>query len=248
MNNISIDLRLRPIRFAFLVRPNDKKRLLEIFRINTCLWGGQFNPIIPFFKRLPPWWEREGYRFENAKQIINGYLDFFEPDFIVEAEKGLANGFGFDSARVLQLEDILERKGERSKDRYGVNIVDLYRDLYKKEFQFERRHKHNIMHAEAKNSAYTNFVACNFGEFPNQKNLKYLERAYKDAFDPSVISLDANALFKLYTAGFTNALKIGYAKINVRYHEHSHPTLFIMDANESKDLIDYWNLRSIHQV
>ena len=68
MGSINVNIRLRPIRFAFLVRPDDKKRTLEIFRINTCLWGGKYNPVIPFFKRLPSWWERKGYRFENAKQ------------------------------------------------------------------------------------------------------------------------------------------------------------------------------------
>ena len=113
MGSINVNIRLRPIRFAFLVRPDDKKRTLEIFRINTCLWGGKYNPLIPFFKRLPSWWERKGYRFENAKQIINGYLDFFEPDFIVEAEKGLADGLCFDSERVLQLIDLLKCDGER---------------------------------------------------------------------------------------------------------------------------------------
>jgi hypothetical protein len=247
MSSISVSVRLRPIRFAFLVRTNDKRRTVEIFRINTCLWGGKFNPIIPFFKRLPPWWERKGFRFENAKQIINGYLDFFEPDFIVEAEKGLSEGLGFDPERVLQLTDILERDGERDWDRYGLSVYDLYGDLYKKEFQFERRHKHNIIHVEAKNRAFVNFVACNFGAFPVQQNLKYFERDYKDIFDPSHKTLNASILSKLYKSGYTSALRIGHAKLKVDYHKHLDPTLFIMDAYESKDLIDFWNLRAIHR-
>ena len=90
MNNIRVDIRLRPIRFGFLVRPDDQENVLEIFRINTCLWGGIFNPIIPFFESVPSWGEREDFRFETPKQIIDGYLDFFEPDFLVEAEEGLA--------------------------------------------------------------------------------------------------------------------------------------------------------------
>ena len=163
MSNINVNIRLRPIRFAFLVRPNDKKRIVEIFRINTCLWGGKFNPIIPFFKRLPPWWERKGLRFENAKQIINGYLDFFEPDFLVEAEKGLSVDLGFDPKRTLQFTDILKNEVKRGWNRYGLSVYDLYVDLFRKEFQFERRHKHNIIHVEAKNRAFVNFVACNFG-------------------------------------------------------------------------------------
>ena len=247
MSSISVNIRLRPIRFAFLVRPNDNKRTIKIFRINNCLWGGKFNPIIPFFKRLPPWWERKGYRFENAKQIINGYLDFFEPDFIVEAEKGIADGLGFDSERVLQLTDILERDGERDWDKYGLSVYDVYEDLYNKEFQFERRRKHNIIHVEAKDSAFANFVACIFGSFPTEKKLKYFELNYKDIFNPSQKTLTASTLSKLYKSGFTSALKISHAKLNIDYHEYSEPTLFIMDAYESKDLIDFWNLRAIYK-
>lgn len=247
MSSIAVNIRLRPIRFAFLVRPNDKKRTVEIFRINTCLWGGKFNPIIPFFKRVPSWWERKDYRFENAKQIINGYLDFFEPDFIVEAQKGLAEGLGFDSERVLQLTDILERGDKRDWGRYGLSVYDLYGDLYKKEFQFERRHKHNIIHVEVEESAFTDFVACNFGAFPVQQKLKYFERDYKNVFEPSQKTLNASVLSKLYRSGYTSAIRIGHAKLKVDYHEHSEPTLFIMDAYESKDLIDFWNLRAIHQ-
>ena len=154
MNNIRVDIRLRPIRFGFLVRPDDKEKVIEIFRINTCLWGGIFNPIIPFFKRVPSWWERHGFRFENAKQIINGYLDFFEPDFLVEAEEGLANGFGFDSARVLQITDILEKSREDGWNKFGLSVHDLYSELYREEFRFELRHQLNIVQVEPKEDAF----------------------------------------------------------------------------------------------
>jgi hypothetical protein len=247
MSNVTVNLRLRPIRFAFLVRPDDAKRTLDIFRINTCLWGGKYNPVIPFFRRVPPWWERRGYTFENAKQIINGYLDFFEPDFIVEAEKGLADGLGFDSKRVLKLTDLLEREGERDRDKYGFSVYDLYEDLYRREFQFERRHNHNIVHLKAKDPSFQNFVACIFGDFPSQRQLKYFELAFKDAFDPVSIDLDADVLSKLYKSGYTSALRIGYEKLKVDYHNHKDPTLFIINAHEPKDLIDFWNLRAIHR-
>ena len=247
MNNIHIDIRLRPIRFGFLVRPNDKANVLEIFRINTCLWGGVFNPIIPFFKRVPPWWERHGYCFENAKQIINGYLDFFEPDVLVEAEEGLADGFGFDPRRVLQLADILERPEEGGWDRYGLSVHDLYGDLYTKEFQFEQRHKYNVVHVKPTRKAFANFVAANFGSFPIQEEFEYFERNYKGIFDSEDITLDGAALLKLYQSGYTSALRIGYQKLQIDYHDCAGLTLFILDIKESKDLVDFWNLRAIYE-
>lgn len=247
MSSITVDVRLRPVRFAFLVRPDDARRTLEIFRICTCLWGGKYNPIIPFFKRIPQWWDRKGYRFESASQIVNGYLDFFEPDFIVESEKGLSNGLGFNPERVLQLSDVLVRTGDRSKRGHGLGVFDLYKELYKKEFQFVRRHKHNIVDVRPKDRSFELFAGCVFGSFPKTKNLDYFQQAFKDAFDPEQVSLDAKTFQKLHKSGYTSALKMGHAKVDIRYNDHSDPALFVLNAHEPKDLIDFWNLRAVRQ-
>lgn len=175
MGNLSINLRLRPIRFVFLVRPDNQKHALDAFRINACLWGGRYNPIIPFFKQLPKWWDKKGHRFESAKQILNGYLDFFEPDFIVEAEKGIARDLGFDPERVLKPSDILKQDDDRDRDGFGQSVNDIYGDLYKREFQFARRHKHNIVYVKSEDSSLSPFVACIFGSFPTQRKLKYFD-------------------------------------------------------------------------
>lgn len=77
-----LNVRLRPTRFAFLVPPGDMNSVQRVFEMNTCLWGGQFNPIIPFVTKRPAWWDRHPSS-ETAEQIINGYLDYFEPDILV---------------------------------------------------------------------------------------------------------------------------------------------------------------------
>lgn len=247
MINVSINLRLRPIRFAFLIRPDDQKHTLEAFRINTCLWGGRYNPIIPFFKQLPKWWDKKGHRFESAKQILNGYLDFFEPDFIVEAEKGIASGLGFDPDRVLQFSNILMRDDDRDNVGFGLSVNNLYGDLYTKEFQFARRHKHNIVYVKPEDSSFSTFVACIFGAFPTQRKLRYFEENYKYVFEPEEISLTDKSFSKTCKTRYTSALKFGQAKLDVNYNDHSDPALFVLNALESRDLIDFWNLRIVRR-
>jgi len=46
MENATV--RVRPLRFAFVVEPNDKAGLQRIFETNSALWGGLFNFIIPW--------------------------------------------------------------------------------------------------------------------------------------------------------------------------------------------------------
>jgi hypothetical protein len=51
MDNSSV--RVRPLRYAFLVDPKDKASLLNVCQVTSSLWGGGFNFIIPLFKQLP---------------------------------------------------------------------------------------------------------------------------------------------------------------------------------------------------
>jgi hypothetical protein len=247
MGDLNVNVRLRPVRFAFMVRPEDKASLRKIFQINTCLWGGVYNPIIPFFNRVPTWWDRQGLKFYSARQIINGYLDYFEPDFIVEATRGVANGFGVDADRILQLADILPRTDERDERGYGQTVLDLYRKLYREKFQFVRRHKHHIIDARAASRTFGDFSACLFGGFPTQSNLGYFAKAFNDAFEPERVTLDAMALLKLYKSAFTSALRMGAEGLEVNYNDYSEPTLFILNAQEPKDLLDFWNYRAVHR-
>jgi hypothetical protein len=246
MGDFSVNVRLRPIRFAFMVSPEDMPSLHRIFEVNTCLWGGVFNPIIPVFKRVPVWWERQGPRFESAKQIINGYLDYFEPDLVVEAKRGLAAGFGIDPPRVLQLDEVLGSSDTSDEKGYGQSVLDIYQKLYRQEFQFVRRHRHNIVNVKARSSSFKGLSSCLFGAFPDRDPSNF-GGTFNDVFDPDSVTLDATALVKLYKSGFSSALRVGVHGLKVKYNDYSDPSLFILDAFEPRDLLDFWNYRAVHR-
>ncbi|MCF6777490.1 hypothetical protein L3V83_13050 [Thiotrichales bacterium 19X7-9] len=250
MNNVNMNLKLRPIRFVFLVRPTDQKNILEIFKINTCLWGGMYNPIIPYFKKKPNWWERDNIHSESAREIINGYLDFFEPDYLVEAEKGLANEYKFDPNRILQLKDIFQLNEYNELKTYGVDSFHIYQYLYNKVFQFKILDKPNIIYVKpnnVKDNKVRNFIACNFGDFLSHENFNFFKTAYNDAFNPRTIALNSNELLRAYENHYISPLDIGSKTINVITYYSKEPTLYIFNLNELKDLIDYWNLRIIYR-
>lgn len=247
MSNVKVDIKLRPIRFVFLVKPNDKKNILKIFQINSFLWGGKFNPIIPFFKQVPKWWNRNTSLKYNAQQIINDYLDFFEPDFLVEAEKGLADNINFDKKRILSLDNLLH-EGQYGENKYGLNVNDLYLHLYEKKYQFERRYKVDIINVTSKEKSLKNFISCIFGSFPDDEEFSYLEKNYIDIFEPATIDLDAQSLLELYSSQYFAPIDVGHAQIDVNFFETTpDPRLFILDLDETKDLIDFWNLRIIYR-
>ncbi len=245
MKKMDVSIRLRPVRFAFLVRPNDKAEVQRIFEINTCLWGGMYNPIIPYFERTPNWWSRDGRNFQKPQQIMEGYLNFFEPDFIVETEKGLGKKLNLPDDVVVNINSFrFDESYPGYKEVRGLNVFGIYKELYQKEFKFVRRHKHGIILVQPKEHRFKLFTSCVFGSFPRKKSLTYIKGCYQDAFDPEKITLDSSQLKEIYNRPYGSSLGLGCENIDVSYSDQTDPTVFILDVPQPKDLIDLWNLRT----
>ncbi len=248
MNKLDLSVRLRPIRIVYLVNTSDTKSLLRVFESNTCLWGGMFNPIIPFYKKTPIWWDNLAVRRENYKEIVKGYLNYFEPDFIVECEQGLGDYLGIPKEVTISLDDLIVNKSveEESWNTYGLNAFDIYKSLYAEEYKYQRRSSEKFGIVVPKNKNHSLASACIFGTFPQNPKLNYLESAFKDVFAPEIISFDKDCLNSIYKADTISPLRITKAKCNVFYSARNEPTLYIFNINKPQDLIDFWNLRIIN--
>lgn len=251
MAELEVNVRLRPIRFGFVVRPNDLSQVLWAFRTNSVLWGGKFNPIIPYLGRIPRWWARRGGVLQTASQVMDGYIDFFEPDFIVEAEPGLASTLDYDEARVLPKESVFSEenfgRAAQSTKRYGLTVTSLYRDLYKKEFQFVRRKDARVVNVDSDQRDLKNFSASVWGEFPLDPKHSHYAEDFRECFDPKrVVLTNGRDVANLLRSGCRSALQVGSQGVEVRYHSWDDPSLFVFDSTAPQDLIDYWNLRAGH--
>ena len=254
MKHINLNLRLRPIRFAFLVHPDNQKQVLKVFRTNTCLWGGKFNPIIPIHKN------EKGNLSEKEKQVVKKYLDFFEPDFIVEAEQDISKDVNFE--RVISIDSILKDEVEQhgQEFQHGQSVKGLYKDVYETEFKSQypfnpndpsmQQEYSNIIHVKTerdfmtKSDQFKNFVACNFGDFPEDEGLKYFRRNYTRYLFPSFKTFRPDTPDLVYNFRYQSPLDIGCKKLKINY-SNNEPSLFLLDVEDNEDLIDFWNLRGV---
>ena len=69
MTRGTVKVRLRPIKLAFLVNPEDKESLLKAIEINTFLWGGLYNPIIPTYRRIPAKWKEGPFKNTDVQSV-----------------------------------------------------------------------------------------------------------------------------------------------------------------------------------
>ncbi len=246
MQNLHVNSRVRPIRFGFLVRHDDQESLDEIFRVNTCLWGGMFNPIIPVFDEIPSWWNTEGLGNKSAHDILNGYIDFFEPDVLVESEKGLAVNAGYEHTRVIQLDELLEN-GSNKLIMFGQDMYEVYRELFETEYKFQPRFPHTITLIKGGDELSRRIAACLFGAFHENEALEYFPAAFQQVFGDAQVTLDGGKILaKAYADQLIGPLRITNGLLEIQDLSYQDPALFVFDATLPYDLIDFWNLRAVH--
>ena len=93
--SVSVEIKTRPIRLAFLVDPNNSEQVGEAIRLSSTLWGGVYFPIIELHKRIPATWKEEPLpkrlptECPSARSVILGHIDAFDPDFLVQLSKSI---------------------------------------------------------------------------------------------------------------------------------------------------------------
>jgi hypothetical protein len=248
--NVGLNRKVRPLRLAFMLDPSDRSQLLGALEINTILWGGRFNPMVPVYRRTPGQWEMKPFSRPTAKAILDGYLRAFDPDFVVDMTgRGICpDGYkseGYRQKELLKPQDIVNLNDPDDPLSYGIDATEIYRHLYSKQFRFEQRDPVRVIIPEVKDPAMEAFSAACFGSFPTQKELAYFREEYLAAFKAATIRVEPGNFNEMFTHCLT-PLGIGSAYINYgpRGAGRDDATLYYLDASDNLDIIDFWNLRA----
>lgn len=233
----------RPVRFAFLVSPHKKEDLLRVFQICTCLWAGRTNVIIPYYKKSPPSWNVRKQKTLPAKEIIEGYIDAFDPDFLVVPDNVRKADLPFPSDRLISISNI-QGGGYRGLLGYGPDIRIAIADLHNSEFKYQRRYPLDVILPKPKSSIYRMFTASVFGEFPSETALRRIKDTYKDYLNAVPTTIDETNYFKILTGPYEFPLRTGDQGLRTKSSWPSRLYLFFFDHKSNLDLIDYWNLRA----
>jgi hypothetical protein len=236
-----------------MVNPRDFQAVQRCIRLNTCLWGGRYNPIIPSFVRAPSRWHH-GPWHPTASDITSGYLRFFEPDVIVEAEPGLADRVGWkpgerfsEAQRLVALDEFITTdNGGRLNFASGIDITAIHAYRYNKEFKFQlkREEKFAIMNDSSKRDAFFDVFV---GIFPSDPKLTYIEEQYKTAYSPAELPHAADTFLTLMEEFYYTPDWFTRVDLEADFTGHSDLTFFVFDPSDGQDVIDAWNLRQFER-
>lgn len=251
MSELSANIRLRPTRIGFLVRPTDMASVRRIMRLCACLWGGVFNPIIPVFRKPPAEWRPERFERQRGLDVAKGYVRFFEPDVYVEAEQGLIEDAGLGALReehtfepaVVPLGDLLAARDHRDWAEFsiGLGINDVLGDLYRTERRLSLRDPAEAVMVKAARSGAA--AEAMFGVYPLQKDASYFAENYRSVFKPKELALGPAAWREVFQKGAVTPLRITRHGLDFQRLWHHELVIFVFDPARATDLIDLWNMR-----
>ncbi len=243
--SIQAERRARPVRLGLLVDPRSGDSVLRAVETATAVWGGRYCPMIPVFRTAPSAWlkNRSTRRRPSAREIAQGYLRLFEPDYLVETVPGLGGALHFPKERVLSLNKVLEPgKGVR----HGVDAAELYGALYAKEYRFLRRDSQPVMLPRLIDRGLELMSAAWFGAFPKDPAFAYMETAYLRALGAQKTELEFAGAYGSVAAWGGTPLLVGASELEVSRRSYGPElTLLIVDPKRPADVLDFWNLRAL---
>ena len=166
----------------------------RIMQVCACLWGGAFNPIIPVYDETPGSMVRTPSSYPRWHRGDEGLSRLLRARLFVESETGLATRAGiadlkltYGEPSVFSLDDFFDptdtRRSGQPRVPLGLTILDVYQELYDRQFQFVRRHDSRVVAFDS-SPEHDAFIEAAFGGFPDRGYLSSLASAYREAFDP----------------------------------------------------------------
>ena len=239
----TVNVKLRPIKLAFLVNPEDKESLLKAIEINTFLWGGMYNPIIPTYKELPATWQDVPIvGSPSAQELVSGYLDNFDPDYVVPMGECVDYDIDVgDFNKIKDVSEILESMETGGVPTFGIGLFEVLSCFFEDELKFQRKYPLDICVPQF-GGDFDLFFSSVFGKLPDSIDTIFWERVanhleakkidcstenYIELLEPSKQFL--RRMTRLYLTPPGNIVQCVY----------------FLDVTEPIDIIDYWNLRAV---
>jgi hypothetical protein len=244
----NIDIRVRPLRLAFLVDPRSTDSLLEAIQINSTLWGGTYNPIIPLYKRTPATWADKPMRAPKADAIVKGYIEAFDPDVLVKCAKELPDFIPALGLKVVEANKIWASYRETKRmitPSFGVGVFELLNRVFAEHFRYKEKFSVRVVIPKIPDR-HDLFWAAFLGQYPKDIQGDVLE-GYRNALDIETVDACPRTLKDLLGGRVLFPRRITHFDLEIRGHRdfRKDEFLFFMDAMQSGDIIDYWNLRAL---
>jgi hypothetical protein len=239
-----VTVTLRPIKFAFLVNPLERKELDRAIQVSLFLWGGLHNPIIPIYRRLPSGWSDLPTERPAASEICKGYVRTFDPDAIVVCGGVDKSVIPAHIQHIITLDELAGDLSKEDAPALGVGLFEVLANFAQEEFRYVRRDGMKVLMPSYEDSGSTLFRAV-FGEIPKEAKRETYDALLKSVdIDQPRVNLENFLQVIRQQSTFLSSLCANKLEFRRPRTERA-SAVFLMDHLNALDIIDFWNLRAI---
>jgi len=238
---------VRPLKLAFLIAPTDTKSLLQAIQLNSFLWGGRYNFIVPTYGSLPAFLKDHPFNKLTAKRLFYGYLENFDPDFVIPIGKAKEFSYNLDDYQRLDIDELWKNVYEKGFSDYGIGFYEVLDSFIDEELKYTRMTPIDIFIPRISGSMNERvFLGSIVGILPPkveeiinkdwQKYTTHTKKEYKlinyyESLQPKALNL-----LNISGMGLERSQDVTL---------HNKNNLLILDASKNIDIIDFWNLRAL---
>lgn len=241
----NIDIKVRPLKLAYLVDPNKKEQVREAIRLSSTLWGGVYFPIIPLHKRMPKTW-KDPFKAPEAKKVILGYIEAFDPDILVQFSKSVPD---FITKLGLQIVAPTAVWDGLTQDRnlfpkFGIGIFEILKDIFEEYFRYKTKYPVKVVIPKIP-AQFPLFWASLFGEIPSGL-LDVIDKQYTEPLEIQKVGFAPDKLTEMLAGDVFFPRRIIQRGLRTTNHAGfgRDAALYFMDATNLEDVVDFWNLRA----
>tara|TARA_R110002095_G_scaffold104141_2_gene91238 strand:- start:807 stop:3140 length:2334 start_codon:yes stop_codon:yes gene_type:complete len=235
----------RPIKIGFVVNPNDGEAIRRAIEINTFLWGGQFNPLLPLYKRKPTNWSDLPIDNFDRHAVLRGYISVFDPDLVVPVGDVKLDRSATDCRRVIPLENILGNVEQHGAPNIGMGLFDVLKHLIATELRYVRSRPIRFK-LPSVSGPHALFLDAMFGSL-NRKVRELFNDSYADRLGIEEADCDYNNFVAFLEPDnlFLRRISSLFLRTQRNRHWGREGCVFLCDSERPSDVLDYWNLRAL---
>lgn len=231
---------LRPIRIAFVIRPWDRAAALRAMQISTFLWGGTYNPIIPYHQRIDrrnPFFHGAG----SAREVFEGYLQAYDPDFVVRLGSTKHANIDLGRYREIKEDEILSPVLDDGTPGYGIGLYEILNHLLNEEFRHVHLRPYAFDMPDVGDSLLWTSI---FGGLPESLR-DGIESSLKEFPGYHRVPCDFESYLDIFRPENYFLRKLGNRNIESLRQGLEDDWIYLMDGNSVEDVVFYWNLRAL---
>lgn len=242
---LQINCNTRPVRLAFLVDKPDPSTLEKVFTLNTQLWGGSLNPVVILDgntrKQVGAYYAYEDSTYEQEQLWL---LKAFDPDLLINySNTQLPSFLDPFKERTFPLDVMRWNPWGTQEMMSFLEVWPFLEQYWRKEFRFLQKpqEKYGYIALDTPGDPRTYLVA-RFGSYPEEVD------------GNAVLAANFGGKLIVYNEGFRKSFsqKEWVFPIQITTLQMEIPIasrlsgyiLFLLDAENVFDVVDYWNLRA----